>query len=118
MDTETPKRTSDEAAVARVRLPVAKTTRTPAALIVIAAVIFAAAMAALAGAVVISRQAAEREARVFGSTSASAFHEGACDRALRLVVAGLPGEGALPSSFQSRPLPNDLSFFGSAPDCT
>ena len=88
------------------------------ALIVVAAVMFAAAFAAFASAIVVSRQAAKREARVFGSTSATAFREGACDRALRLVVAGLPGEGALPSSFQSRPLQDDLSFFGSAHDCT
>ena len=118
MDTEIPKRTSDEAAVARASLPVAKTTRTQTAVIVVAAVMFAAALVALASAIVASRQAAEREARVFGSTSAAAFREGACDRALRLVVAGLPGEGALPSSFQSRPLQDDLSFFGSAHDCT
>ena len=103
MDTEIPKRTSDEAAVARASLPVAKTTRTQTAVIVVAAVMFAAALVALASAIVVSRQAAEREARVFGSTSAAAFREGACDRALRLVVAGLPGEGALPSSFSPGP---------------
>ena len=99
MDSETPKRPHDHTPVARERASVAKTSRTQTALILTAAVavIFAAAIAAFAGAIVVSRQAAEREARVFAGTSANAFRDGACDRALRLAVAGLPGEGALPS---------------------
>src|SRR6516165_4897926 len=75
MDTDPPKRPHDQKLVARERVPVAKTTRTQAALIVVAAVIFAAAIAALASAIVVSRQAAEREARVFGGTSANAVHD-------------------------------------------
>src|ERR1700734_2097325 len=78
----------------------AKVSRTSTVLIVVAAFLFATAIAAFAGA------------------PAPAFHEGACDRALRLAVAGLPGEGALPFAVQSRPLQDDLSFFGSADDCS
>ena len=74
----------------------AKVSRTSTVLIVVAAFLFATAIAAFAGAIVESREAAKREARVFAGTAATAFHEGACDRALRLAVAGLPGEGALP----------------------
>jgi hypothetical protein len=103
MDTKTPERTHDERPAAPERAPVVETTRTQTALILAAAVAFAAALVVLAGAVVISRQAAEREARVFGASAATAFREGACDRALRLLVAGLPGRGALPFSFQSPP---------------
>src|SRR5580704_2313232 len=96
----------------------AKVSRTSTVLIVVAAFLFATAIAAFAGAIVESREAAKREARVFAGTAATAFHEGACDRALRLAVAGLPGEGALPFAVQSRPLQDDLSFFGSAHDCS
>src|SRR5580704_15544124 len=96
----------------------AKVSRTSTVLIVVAAFLFATAIAAFAGAIVESREAAKREARVFAGTAATAFHEGACDRALRLAVAGLPGEGAVPFAVQSRPLQDDLSFFGSAHDCT
>ena len=117
MDTKSPERTYDETPAAPERAPVVGTTRTQKALTLAAAVAFAAALVVLASAAVVSRQAAEREARVFGASAATAFREGACDRALRLLVAGLPGRGALPFSFQSRPLQNDLSFFGSARDC-
>src|ERR1700751_6490519 len=118
MDTKSPERTYDETPAAPQRAPVVGPTRTQKALTLARAVAFAAALVVLASAAVVSRQAAEREARVFGASAATAFREGACDRALRLLVAGLPGRGALPFSFQSRPLQNDLSFFGSARDCT
>src|SRR5579862_7332430 len=60
----------------------------------------------------------QREAGIFASLGASAFGQGFCDRALRLLVAGLPpGEGASPLSFRSKQLLGDLAFWGSNRDC-
>ena len=117
MDTKPPEHKPDEAP-APARAPAARAANRSTIVIAIAAVAFASAVVAFAATLIESRRSAEREARVFGSAGAAAFREGACDRALRLLVAGLPRDGALPFSFQSRPLQNDLSFFGSARDCT
>ena len=65
-----------------------------------------------------SYQTSKREAAIFASLGASAFAQGYCDRALRLVVAGLPpGEGAFPPSFWSPQLQGELSFFASSTNC-
>src|SRR5580704_14493677 len=65
-----------------------------------------------------SYQISKREAAIFASLGASAFAEHFCDRALRLVVAGLPPrEGASPTSFRSRELQGELAYFASSPDC-
>src|SRR6476659_9511585 len=118
MDTKPPEHKPDETPAAPESAPAARAASRSTIVIAVAAVAFASAVVAFAATLIESRRSAEREARVFGSAGAAAFREGACDRALRLLVAGLPREGALPFSFQSRPLQNDLSFFGSARDCT
>jgi WD40 repeat protein len=73
---------------------------------------------ALGGALWKSFQTLEREAAVFGGAGLSAFEQGFCDRALRLVVGGLPPlEGASPISIRSRELEGDLSLYASARNC-
>src|SRR5580692_7563753 len=83
------------------------------------ALISVAGIAALSLATWQSYQTSKREAAIFASLGASSFAQRFCDRALRLVAAGLPpSQGASPTSFQSPPLQGALAYFASAPDCT
>ena len=82
------------------------------------AVGFVGVMLTLGGTLRESYRTSQREAGVFASATATAFAQGFCDRALRLAIAGLPPDvGASPTSFRSRQLQGELSFFGSAHDC-
>ena len=81
-------------------------------------VIFIVVIAALAGALWQSYQTSKQAAAVFASTSATAFAQDFCDRALRMVVAGLPpSQGASPLIFSSSELEGDLSLYASAKNC-
>ena len=73
MDTKSPERTYDETPAAPERAAGVGTTRTQKALTLAAAVAFAAALVVLASAVVVWRQATEREARVFGASTGRMF---------------------------------------------
>ena len=82
------------------------------------AVISVAGVAALSRATWLSDQTSKREAAIFAGLSASAFEQRYCDRALRLVIAGLPpSEGAFPTTFRSRQLQGALAYFASASEC-
>src|SRR5690348_2120584 len=75
-------------------------------------------VAALGETIWLSYQTSEREAAIFANLSETAFAQGFCDRALRLVIAGLPAnKGAFPLSFRSPVLQGDLSLFASSRDC-
>src|SRR5215469_1738117 len=66
----------------------------------------------------LSHRTSQREAAIFASLSETAFAQGFCDRALRLVIAGLPpSQGASPLSFRSPVLQGDLSLFASGRGC-
>ena len=67
-----------------------------------------------------SYETSKREAAALGRESWVAFQEGFCDRALRMVVAGLPpNKGALSwlTAFRSSDLDERMSFYANAPSC-
>ena len=82
-------------------------------------VVFVVVMAAFGGVLWQSYQTSKQTAAVFASSSATASAQGFCDRALRLVVAGLPpSQGSSPLTFPSRELEGDLSLYASAKKCS
>jgi WD40 repeat protein len=108
---EDAKRREEELRLARERRNLRRARRTLVALLIGVA-------AALAGAVWESVGTSRREAAVFASEADITFQQGYCDRALRLVIGGLPPpHGASPVAFLARSFEDALSRYVSANGC-